>query len=557
MTVHVGMDSTINPKLADASYAVRGAITAHATKVEEELSKPDNKLPFDKLTRCNIGNPQAVGQKPLTFPRQILAVCQCPQLLDDPNVLKALPQDVVERGKKIVEHMTIGAYTTSVGNQYLREIVAKGIEKRDNVPCDPEDVLLSTGASGAVHAIFNTMIKDKKDAFLVPVPQYPLYSAALTLYGGTFMPYYLEEETNWSIDVERLSESVKKAKSEGMRVRGMVVISPGNPTGQVLDKENQLAIIKMCAEHNVPIIADEVYQDNIWDEDSSFTAFRKVAHEAGIMLPIFSLHSTSKGFYGECGQRGGILEMLRVDPEIVKELKKLKSISLCPTTTGQILASVLMSPPEEGDASYALYKKERDDILSSLKRRAEKLSSALNSLDGISCTKPQGALYVFPSLLLPEKAMKAAEEAGDSPDLFYCKALVDATGIVGVPGDGFKQKDGSHHIRLTILPPEEQLDSVIGLLKDFNADFMKKYKQVAASSACGFPGSRRSWQINLLLDGGRDLPLVWTTAQPIEYDVSHDHVVTECSRMLRTGKHVASAGFRLQSSACCGFQKKK
>lgn len=83
------------------------------------------------------------------------------------------------------------------------------------------------------------MIKDADDAFLVPIPQYPLYSAALTLYGGTLIPYYLDEAQNWGIDVAGVEQLIADARTRGMRVRGMVVINPGNPTGQVLSLENQ------------------------------------------------------------------------------------------------------------------------------------------------------------------------------------------------------------------------------------------------------------------------------------------------------------------------------
>ena len=96
------------------------------------------------------------------------------------------------------------------------------------------------GASGGVKFILEMLITDDKDCFLVPVPQYPLYSAALTLFGGTMLPYYLDESSNWSIDVGAVKGSIEKAQKEGKRVRGMVVINPGNPTGGVLDTDNQV-----------------------------------------------------------------------------------------------------------------------------------------------------------------------------------------------------------------------------------------------------------------------------------------------------------------------------
>lgn len=91
-----------------------------------------------------------------------------------------------------------------------------------------------------MHLLFSGMIKDAKDTFLVPVPQYPLYSAALTLYGGTLVPYFLDEDNGWKIDVAGISVSIAESKQKGLRVRGVVVINPGNPTGQVLSLDNQV-----------------------------------------------------------------------------------------------------------------------------------------------------------------------------------------------------------------------------------------------------------------------------------------------------------------------------
>lgn len=96
------------------------------------------------------------------------------------------------------------------------------------------------GASASVHALLSTMVKDGADAFLVPVPQYPLYSAALTLYGGTLLPYYLDEAHAWGINVDGVERQIAEARARGLRVRGVVVINPGNPTGQVLPLENQV-----------------------------------------------------------------------------------------------------------------------------------------------------------------------------------------------------------------------------------------------------------------------------------------------------------------------------
>lgn len=178
---------------------------------------------------------------------------------------------------------------------------------------------------------------------------------------------------------------------------------------------------------------------------------------------------------GECGLRGGYFEILGIPESVKAEILKLASISLCSNTIGQITTGLMVNPPGSGEPSYAKYAEERDDILASLKRRACRVTEALNQLDGVSCTNIDGAMYAFPTITIPEKAILASKEAGIEPDALYCMELLEHTGIVVVPGSGFGQKDGTHHFRTTILPPEESMDEVITLLKSFHKNFLVRY----------------------------------------------------------------------------------
>ncbi|KAF0984144.1 hypothetical protein FDP41_007321 [Naegleria fowleri] len=136
----------------------------------------------------------------------------------------------------------------------------------------------------------------------------------------------------------------------------------------------------------------------------------------------------------------------------------------------------MVRPPAPGEASYEEYIKERDAILNSLKRRAEKLVKMLNSLEGVSCQPVEGAMYAFPQITLPEKAIQKAKELGMAPDLMYVLELLEQTGICVVPGSGFQQKPGTHHFRTTILPSEEQIEGVVDRMAKFHAKFMNQYK---------------------------------------------------------------------------------
>merc|ERR1719387_2853221 len=121
--------------------------------------------------------------------------------------------------------------------------------------------------------------------------------------------------------------------------------------------------------------------------------------------------------------------------------------------------------PKVGDPSYPLFIEQKNKILESLDRRSKKLTAMLNSLPGISAQNSNGAMYSFPSITLPEKFIQEAESQGQVPDALYCMNLLEATGIVVVPGSGFGQHSGTWHFRTTFLPPEDQMDAVLERFK--------------------------------------------------------------------------------------------
>jgi len=289
--------------------------------------------------------------------------------------------------------------------------------------------------------------------------------------------YELVEEEGWALPVSELEAKLAKANAEGVETRALVVINPGNPTGNSLPLENMKACIDFCAKHGLVLMADEVYQENIWEGSLPFHSFKKVLMQMDSPPPLqlVSFHSTSKGFLGECGLRGGYFELVGFDPEVRAQLLKLVSISLCSNTLGQLATGLMVKPPAKGEASHPTYVAERDAILASMKRRATLLVDGLNAMEGVSCNQPQGAMYAFPSVTLPPKAIAAAEAAGKQPDTFYALALLESTGIVVVPGSGFGQKAGTWHFRTTFLPPEKDMQSVIERMAEFHQGFMASY----------------------------------------------------------------------------------
>ncbi|EER41400.1 alanine transaminase [Histoplasma capsulatum H143] len=449
--------SNINPNVLAAKYAVRGEL---AVKAEEYRVRLENSatnqvaqdvLPFDKVIFANIGNPQQLDQKPITFFRQVLSILEYPALLDNEEALRTsfgYKQDVIDRAKKLLKAVqSVGAYSQSHGVPAVRESVARFIERRDGFPADPARIYLSAGASSGVNTLLHVLCAGPKTGVLVPIPQYPLYTATLSLLNAQCVPYYLDESDSWGTDVEGIRAALAKAREDGIEVRAIVVINPGNPTGASLSPDAIKSVIDVAVESNLVILADEVYQTNVFKGE--FTSFKKRLRQLQQVAPVeydhvelASLHSISQG------------------------------IMLCAPVTGQCLLEMMVNPPVEGDPSYELYQKEYNTIRDGLFDRAQALYKAFQQMEGVECQEPGGAMYLFPTINLPPKAIEAAKAANREPDEFYALRLLDATGVCVVPGSGFGQKEGTLHFRTTFLAPGTAwADKIV----KFHKEFMNKY----------------------------------------------------------------------------------
>jgi alanine transaminase len=368
--------------------------------------------------------------------------------------------------------------------------VAEFISARDGYPASPDDIFLTDGASAGVKAMCNLLIRGPQDAVIAPVPQYPLYSATASMLDGTLVPYYLDEAAAWGVTEEELQAALARATAQGATARALVVINPGNPTGQSLPAAVIHRIMAFAAEHSLVLMADEVYQENVYGGAPAFCSFKKALSElrakgdagdaaaaaTAAAVQLVSFHSTSKGFIGECGLRGGYFELQGVPHDVRAQITKLASVSLCSNVVGQFTTGLMLKPPVEGEPSYATYAAERAGILGGMASRAKRIADALNELPGLSCNAAEGAMYLFPRVALPPKAIEAAAAAGiAAPDEWYCLKLLEATGLVVVPGSGFGQADGTFHFRTTFLPPDDALRVVLPKLADFHNGLMAEY----------------------------------------------------------------------------------
>ncbi|KND90584.1 putative alanine aminotransferase, mitochondrial [Tolypocladium ophioglossoides CBS 100239] len=472
----------INPNVRRAEYAVRGELAVKSEEFRARLAKGDTSLPFQQVISANIGNPQQLDQKPITFFRQVCSLLENPELLKNEDVLinsLGYKTDVIERAKRLLKHVgSIGAYSASSGVLAIKESIAAFLEKRDGFLADPAHIYLSGGASSGVNTLLNVMCADKSTGILIPIPQYPLYTATLSLLNATCVPYNLDESKAWGTDLDTIKKSYEKGKADGLDIRCIVIINPGNPTGASLAEEDVRAVIDFASKENLVVMADEVYQTNVFV--GKFHSFKGVLRKMQKEAPgqydaveLVSLHSISKGMVGECGHRGGYFELVGFNPEVEANIYKFVSIMLCAPVIGQCLVELMVNPPTPGQPSYELYNKEYSGIHEGLRERATALHHAFAQMEGVECAEPQGAMYLFPTIRLPQKAIEAAAAEGCSADELYCMRLLEATGICVIPGSGFGQAEGTLHFRTTFLAPGTEW---VGSIVKFHKEFMDKYR---------------------------------------------------------------------------------
>ena len=471
----------VDSNILHMEYAVRGPIPQRAAELEKQGRT---------IIPCHIGNPQALGQAPLTYLRQVLSLVEEPSKISRERQLKDLfeanpfsnlveedfiSEEILTLSEDILEKSVtgMGAYTASKGHLFIREAIADFINQRDGIEpskgifADPENIFLTSGASQGVKFVIDLLIAEENDGIMIPIPQYPLYSASIKKAGGVQINYYPDEEQGWVFNRSILEEAFSKAEKNGVNIKGIVVINPGNPTGAVLDEQSMIDVIGFAREHQLMIIADEVYQENIYK--GKFLSFAKAIGSEPVALA--SLHSISKGFFGECGHRGGYLE-LRNPPNIVGSslnftdlLNKQASVSLCSSTAGQVLTYLMVTPPTKNSTTYQRYIEEKNKILTDLHEKAMMIREAFSEMEGVECFGKTGALYLFPRLnVLPE----------DTTDFDYCMALLEETGLCTVNGSGFGQKEGTHHLRIAFLPPKELLMQVLPEWIQFHNRYVSK-----------------------------------------------------------------------------------
>lgn len=415
-------------KILNAPYDVRGELPKIAKRMEEDGKK---------IIYCNIGNPLALEPEPINKYREFLS------------------EQLTKNFKENICKVDIGAYSPSIGFPEVIKSVQKFINKRDNTETQSnENNYITNGATEAINAILKVYLWNSNDVILLPRPAYPIYHAYADVFGGNVEYYDLDE--NWKINIDSILEKINDTKKSNKKIVLMVIINPNNPTGSILSYSQLINIAEIAEKENIPLISDEVYMEN--DLENKFISMRKVVIDNNINIKLFSLHSCSKGFIGECGLRGGYFNNLNLTQKEKDVIEKYLSMRLSPNSMGQLCLYAMTSL-----YNNPVVIKQINDKKDKYKQKLNFLYKELNSI-GYKCIRPEGAMYIFPKIPFNNRINRIALEENREYDFIWCREFLKEHNICVIPGSGFR-KPG--YFRMTILPKIEDLHYFIECLKKF------------------------------------------------------------------------------------------
>ena len=398
---------TKSAKLANVCYDIRGPIMDAAKKMEDD---------GQKIIKLNIGNLAVFG---FDAPEEV-----------QQDMIRNLPNSA--------------GYSDSKGIFAARKAVMHETQKQGIKGVTLDDIYLGNGASELISMATNVLL-DNGDELLLPAPDYPLWTAAASLSGGTPVHYVCDEANGWMPNLADIRSKVTP------RTKGIVVINPNNPTGALYSRELLQGIVEIAREHGLVVFADEVYD--------------KVLYDGAVHTPLASLsadvltltfNSLSKA-YRSCGYRAGWM-VVSGDKKLAKDyiegLNMLSNMRLCANVPGQWAVQTALGG----------YQSINDLICEGgrLRQQRDLAYELINAIPGVSCVKPQGALYMFPRLDPEIYPIKDDQE-------FFLEVLQE-TKVMLVQGTGFNWPHPDH-FRIVFLPHEADLREAINRLADFLARY--------------------------------------------------------------------------------------
>lgn len=329
-------------------------------------------------------------------------------------------------------------YSPSEGLLELREAIVDKEKRVNEITITPDDVLVTDGISEGIEMTLAALV-NPGDEILFPGPTYPPYISYAKFFGGIPVPYETIEEEGWQPNIDDLRSKVSK------KTCALVITNPNNPTGAVYGKKVVKEMLDIAAENDLLVISDEIYDRLTFTEDFASTAY--LAKD----IPVVGLNGFSK-VYRMTGWRLGYI-YFKAQGNQLNDLKqaieKECRIRICANTPVQKAGIAALNGPQE----------EINDYVMKLKQRGLYSWKRLNEIEGISCSKPEGAFYVFPRI----------HEVGYrwKTDLDFVLHLLKDTGVLTVNGSGFDPVYGAGHFRVVTLPPIETQEEAFDELERF------------------------------------------------------------------------------------------
>jgi alanine-synthesizing transaminase len=399
-------------KLANVCYDIRGPVLARARLMEEE---------GHRIMKLNIGNLAPFG-------------------FDTPDEVR---HDV------IVNLPQASGYSDSLGLFAARKAVMQYTQEKGITGVQLEDVTMGNGASELIVMAMQGLLDDG-DEVLVPAPDYPLWTAAVSLAGGRARHYLCDEGAGWLPDLADIRAKV------GPRTRGIVVINPNNPTGALYPREVLEGIVEIARGHELIVFADEIYDKTLYD-GATHTSIASLADD----VLFVTLNGLSKN-YRACGYRTGWMVVSgdkRHARDYLDGLNILASMRLCANVPGQFAVQTALG----GYQSI-------NDLIGPggrLRRQRDLAYDLITSIPGVTCVRPKAALYLFPRL---DPARYHIED-----DQQFVLELLEAEKVLLVQGTGFNWPHPDH-VRIVFLPNADDLTEAIGRIARFLDGYRRRVR---------------------------------------------------------------------------------
>ncbi len=398
-------------KLANVCYDIRGPVLARARQMEEE---------GHRIIKLNIGNPAPFG---FEAPEEIVT-----------DVIRNLPD--------------ASGYSDSKGLFAARKAVMHYTQQKKIGGVRIDDIIIGNGVSELIVMAMQALLNDG-DEVLLPAPDYPLWTAAVSLSGGTPRHYICDEGSGWLPDLNDIRGKITP------QTRALVIINPNNPTGALYPADFLKEIVELARLHQLIIYADEIYDKVLYDgaEHSSIAALADDVF-------CVTFNGLSKN-YRSCGYRAGWMVVSgekRHAADYIEGLNMLASMRLCSNVPGQYAIQTALGG----------YQSINDLVAPGgrLCRQRDLAWEMLNAIPGVSCVKPQAALYLFPRL---DPHVYPIED-----DQAFILELLQEERVLVVQGSGFNWPSPDH-LRIVFLPHEDDLTDAIGRIARFLDGFRKRH----------------------------------------------------------------------------------